>query len=95
MLSEAQCALGDPNGHPNPGTRKLCPLAGILYATRKTRELANVLVAAAFRWVMEAVTKAKEIERLLAEGEWIRGLAAGLLGDPNRADDLAQETYLA
>ncbi|MCP5021095.1 MAG: sigma-70 family RNA polymerase sigma factor, partial [bacterium] len=44
---------------------------------------------------MEAVPKAKEIERLLAESEWIRGLARGLVGDSHRAEDLAQEAHLA
>ena len=44
---------------------------------------------------MEAVTSNEEIERLLAESEWISGLALHLLGDSHRAEDLAQETRLA
>lgn len=44
---------------------------------------------------MEAAPHAREVERLLAEGEWIRRLAIRLLGDAQQAEDLAQETRLA
>ncbi len=35
------------------------------------------------------------IEALLAEREWVRNLAASLVADPNRADDVAQDAWLA
>lgn len=35
------------------------------------------------------------IESLLAEREWVRNLAASLVADPNRADDVAQDAWLA
>ena len=34
------------------------------------------------------------IERLLEQADWVRRLAAKLVGDNSRADDLVQETYL-
>ena len=33
------------------------------------------------------------IEELLAHREWVRGLARSLVGDPDRADDVEQETW--
>jgi RNA polymerase sigma-70 factor (ECF subfamily) len=35
------------------------------------------------------------VEELLQHAGWLRGLAASLVGDPARADDLVQETWLA
>jgi len=35
------------------------------------------------------------VEDLLQHAGWLRGLAASLVGDPARADDLVQETWLA
>src|SRR5262245_47239634 len=38
--------------------------------------------------------RAMEIEELMAEMGWVRGLARGLLGDRSAADDVAQDAYL-
>jgi RNA polymerase sigma-70 factor (ECF subfamily) len=35
------------------------------------------------------------IERLLAHREWVRSVARAVVGDPNAADDVEQETWLA
>lgn len=37
----------------------------------------------------------KELEALLAHAGWIRSLARTLVSDPNRADDLVQQTWVA
>lgn len=36
-----------------------------------------------------------QVEELLQQAGWLRGLAASLVGDPGQADDLVQETWLA
>jgi len=37
----------------------------------------------------------KDVEALLAHAGWIRSLARQLASDPNRADDLVQQTWVA
>ncbi|MDF1800115.1 MAG: sigma-70 family RNA polymerase sigma factor [Planctomycetota bacterium] len=44
---------------------------------------------------MDDQRRAFEIETLLAESEWVGGLALGLVGDLHQAEDLAQEVWLA
>ena len=36
-----------------------------------------------------------DLDELLAQQDWILGLARGLLADPHGAEDLVQESYLA
>ncbi|HTF90957.1 MAG TPA: sigma-70 family RNA polymerase sigma factor [Planctomycetota bacterium] len=43
----------------------------------------------------EAQETPRELEGLLADSDWLRRLAGGLARDPDTADDLAQETWLA
>ncbi len=41
---------------------------------------------------MEARSTGRELSELLEHQAWVRGLAMRLVGDPELADDLAQET---
>src|SRR6187402_2362550 len=36
-----------------------------------------------------------DVERLLSERQWVQRLARSLVADPNQADDVAQESWLA
>ena len=44
---------------------------------------------------MEAIPDAVNTEALLAHADWVRALARTLVADPNRADDVAQEAWVA
>jgi len=44
---------------------------------------------------MKTVPETFEIESLLAESEWVGGLALSLVGDSHAAEDLAQDVWLA
>ncbi len=47
------------------------------------------------RWPGAGTEGVLDAEGLLAQMGWVRRLALGLAGDPNEADDVAQETWLA
>ena len=44
---------------------------------------------------MKEATPPTTIEELLAQADWVRGLASALLGESGDADDLVQDTWLA
>jgi len=44
---------------------------------------------------MPSMDRPFQVEELLQQAGWLRGLAASLVGDPGQADDLVQETWLA
>ncbi len=43
----------------------------------------------------EEQSSPRDVERLLAESDWLKRLASGLVRDPHAADDLVQDTFVA